>query len=386
MRRSRSGAARAARVVEAGEGVVVAAAYRHRMSRALDPQLHTHVVCANVARGPDGRWTALDARHLYEHAQTAGFLYQAHLRAEVRDRLGLEWGPVVKGAAELVDMPAEVLGRVLAPAGRRSWRPRARPASRSWRQRARQVPGDRHARAQAVRRRDAHVARGDPRPRGSSTGSTPRRSTRCSSVAAGAAAPATPAAATGAGERAVGDELAGPGGLTEKANTFGERDVLREYAAAAAQGARVGEVRDQGARFAGRGDVLTTTAGELTTEDLVAAERRLIAAAVGRAGEGSAVVVAGGALERALAGADRPLTEEQAGAVRAVATSGNGVDVIEALAGTGKTFIAGTLRRVYEDAGYRVIGVAPTGRAVRELAEEAGVALPTPWSNGRSPR
>ena len=35
--------------VEAAEGVV-AAAYRHRMSRALDPQLHTHVVCANVAR------------------------------------------------------------------------------------------------------------------------------------------------------------------------------------------------------------------------------------------------------------------------------------------------------------------------------------------------
>ena len=59
--------------------------------------------------------------------------------------------------------------------------------------------------------------------------------------------------------------------------------------------------------------------------------------------------------------------------MRAVATSGNGVDVIEALAGTGKTFTAGTLRHVYEDAGY-VVGIAPTGRAVRELAEEAGIA------------
>jgi len=86
VRRGKGGA-----VVEPGEGVV-AAAYRHRMSRSLDPQLHTHVVCANVARGPDGRWTALDGRHLYEHAKTAGYLYQAHLRAEVRERLGLEWG------------------------------------------------------------------------------------------------------------------------------------------------------------------------------------------------------------------------------------------------------------------------------------------------------
>ena len=37
--------------VERGEGLI-AAAYRHRMSRALDPQLHTHVVAANMSRGP----------------------------------------------------------------------------------------------------------------------------------------------------------------------------------------------------------------------------------------------------------------------------------------------------------------------------------------------
>ncbi len=42
-----------------GDGFV-AAAYRHRMSRAGDPQLHTHVVVANLTRA-DGRYTALDA-------------------------------------------------------------------------------------------------------------------------------------------------------------------------------------------------------------------------------------------------------------------------------------------------------------------------------------
>jgi hypothetical protein len=47
--------------------------------------------------------------------------------------------------------------------------------------------------------------------------------------------------------------------------------------------------------------------------------------------------------------------------------------VIEALAGTGKTYTAGVLRHVYQQAGYDVVGVAPTGRAVRELAEEAGI-------------
>ena len=66
--------------VEAGEGLI-AAAYLHRMSRSLDPQLHTHVVAANLARGPDGRFTALHGAPLYRAAKTAGYLYQAQLRA-----------------------------------------------------------------------------------------------------------------------------------------------------------------------------------------------------------------------------------------------------------------------------------------------------------------
>ncbi|MGH2798687.1 MAG: AAA family ATPase, partial [Thermoleophilaceae bacterium] len=156
--------------------------------------------------------------------------------------------------------------------------------------------------------------------------------------------------------------------------------MLREYAGAAEQGARVRDVREQGVRFAGRGDVLDTVTGGLTTQDLVAAERRLIAAAIGRGGEGAAVVDRA-VLERAAAAVDRPLSDEQAEALRGVTTSGNGVDVVEALAGTGKTFTAGALRHVYEDAGYRVIGIAPTGRAVRELAEEAGVAA---WTLDRA--
>jgi conjugative relaxase-like TrwC/TraI family protein len=90
----------AGRHVERAEGLI-AAAYRHRMSRALDPQLHTHVVAANLARGSDGRFTALHGAPLYRSAKTAGFLYQSHLRALVGERLGLRWGEVHRGTAEL---------------------------------------------------------------------------------------------------------------------------------------------------------------------------------------------------------------------------------------------------------------------------------------------
>src|SRR5436190_7876081 len=69
----------------AGRGFV-AAAFGHRTSRAGDPLLHTHVVVANRTQGPDGRWTALDARPIFRHAKTAGYLYQARLRHEATER------------------------------------------------------------------------------------------------------------------------------------------------------------------------------------------------------------------------------------------------------------------------------------------------------------
>lgn len=58
--------------------------------------------------------------------------------------------------------------------------------------------------------------------------------------------------------------------------------------------------------------------------------------------------------------------------MRGVATSGNGVDMIEPLAKTGQTFTPAGCA-TYEDDGYQVVGIAPTGRGVREFAEEAGI-------------
>jgi ATP-dependent exoDNAse (exonuclease V) alpha subunit len=170
--------------------------------------------------------------------------------------------------------------------------------------------------------------------------------------------------------------VAGPEGLTAQSNTFDERAVLREFAAAARHGALVQEVRRRAERFAERGDVIRTGRGEMTTAELVDCERRLITAAVGRAGEGTGVVDAS-LVDRAVAGAERPLTEEQGTAVRASVSNGHGVTVIQALAGTGKTYTAGVLREAYESAGCQVLGVAPTGRAVRELTDEAGVTART---------
>jgi conjugative relaxase-like TrwC/TraI family protein len=98
--------------VEPASGLV-AAAFRHRTSRAGDPQLHTHVLVANLGRGPDGRWSALDGRRLYAQARATSFVYQAVLRSELSRRLELEWltvRDVCRGRAA---------SRRSAPSGRR---------------------------------------------------------------------------------------------------------------------------------------------------------------------------------------------------------------------------------------------------------------------------
>jgi len=80
---------------------LVAASFTHELSRTGDPHLHSHVVVANLARGPDGRWRAVDGRGLFAHTRAAGALYDCVLRAGISARLGLEWRARGAGGFEL---------------------------------------------------------------------------------------------------------------------------------------------------------------------------------------------------------------------------------------------------------------------------------------------
>jgi conjugative relaxase-like TrwC/TraI family protein len=353
---------------------LIGAAYRHRMSRALDPQLHTHVVVANLAQGADGRLTALHGTALYRAAKTAGYLYQAHLRALVSERMGLEWGEVRKGAAELTAIAPAVLEHfsqrrheMLRAAEEEEGaslehKAAAELAALSTRER-KQYGVETHSWREGVRARAAE--------HGLDAGGVERQLQRARErLRAGLAGRSL------VDGDALGERLVGPAGLTAHANTFTAHEVLQEFAAAAREGALVDEVHAQAEWFMSHGEVIETARGEMTTAELVGVERRLIAAVMGRASEECGVVDPQLAA-RVIAAADRPLTEEQAQAVRAVIASGHGVSTIEALAGTVKTYTAGVLRAVYEAAGCEMLGVAPTGRGARELSEEAGIPART---------
>lgn len=88
---------------------LVAIAYQHETSRCGDPHLHTHVIVPNRQARADGRMVSLDATSLYHEAKAAGVIYQATLRRELHQSLGLEWQQVDPhtGMAELAAVGAD---------------------------------------------------------------------------------------------------------------------------------------------------------------------------------------------------------------------------------------------------------------------------------------
>jgi conjugative relaxase-like TrwC/TraI family protein len=96
------------RASRTGTDGFIGAAFDHDTSRANDPQLHSHVVIANLLHGQDGKWTAVDSRTLFRHATTASYVYHAVLRGELTTSLGVAWTPVTKGIAEILDIPADL--------------------------------------------------------------------------------------------------------------------------------------------------------------------------------------------------------------------------------------------------------------------------------------
>ncbi len=94
-------------LVPVAADAVATAGFVHRVSRALDPHLHSHVVMANLGRGPEGNFTALDGRGLYAHAPAAAALYHVQLRHELTTRLGVAWEPLRHGRADVAGIGPE---------------------------------------------------------------------------------------------------------------------------------------------------------------------------------------------------------------------------------------------------------------------------------------
>jgi conjugative relaxase-like TrwC/TraI family protein len=350
-------------------GGLVAVAFEHRLSRAGDPNSHTHVLVQNAAQGPDGRWTALDSDRLYAHLMAADHLYLAAERAALTERLGVRWGPVDErsGAAEIVGLDdravierfskrSEQIHEWLTEQGLSGIKASSAAAV------ATRAPKDYSESEQSVYQRWARELAeqgvGERQLAAVCRGERGRPATRAELDAALTA-------------------LAGPAGLTAEASTFTRADVVDALAkrlpvASSAQEALT-QAEAAADRFLEERAVRVAHDRRLgierfSTPELLALERQLISGATQRAGERCAIV--GPEVVRQVLDRHTTAGEDQAAMVRDLTQGGDGVAVVVGRAGTGKTWALGLTREAFELAGYQVHGTAPTGIATVGLADE----------------
>ncbi len=113
------------------------------------------------------------------------------------------------------------------------------------------------------------------------------------------------------------------------------------------------------------------------TASVLAAETA-IAEAVARGVERTDVAVMDpdlteAAMEHTTRSLGAPLTEGQIDTVRSIASSGRGVELVQGVAGSGKTTVMAVVRQAFESGGFTVLGTSTSGQAARTLAREAGL-------------
>jgi conjugative relaxase-like TrwC/TraI family protein len=347
---------------------VFAVAFDHRMSRAGEPDAHTHVLVQNATVGPDGRWTALDSDRLYAHLMAADHLYHAVERAELTRRLQVRWGPVDErsGAAEVQGLDARALIERFST---------RRAEVLDWL--------DEHELDGIKASSAAAVATRQPKGRSEDDEALYARWQRELGEAGigerelvgvcqgGRGRPAAPEEVS-----ALLAELAGPDGLTAQTATFARQDVVD----ALAKRLPVAETPEQVSaqvealteRFLGERCMVVTrdrrrSEVRYSTPAFMVVEQRMLTHAVERQAEHTQLTAQ--AIRAALdkhpgAGPD------QRAAIRVLAGDPAGISVLVGRPGTGKTWTAGVLAYAAELDGRRVLAAAPTGIAVEALKSE----------------
>ncbi len=327
--------------------------YLHRSSRAGDPQLHTHVLIANATLGPDGRWSRLYHPALYEHAKTASYIFEAHLRHELTVRLGAEWKPVRNGIADIKGLRDEQLAHfatrraeILEAAGEGASARAMQVATlatrqakerdlseatlrETWRVKAEEVNLDR----ESIGRRLGHERPGH---------------TVLSAEQV---------------ERSV----------TAHASHFDRRATIQAVADNLPHGARAAEVEQLADAFLASEQVIEIARGPrgatYTTQRIWELERKALAAAERMSGAGGHAVAGEVIAERVL-DARPSLKPDQREMVRRLLCDGEGLVVVIGEAGTGKTYAVSAAASGWAARATSLQAAAPTWRAANVLRAE----------------
>ncbi|HZW45757.1 MAG TPA: MobF family relaxase [Dermatophilaceae bacterium] len=410
---------------------VVAAAFDHWDSRAGDPQLHTHVVVMNRVQTTDGVWRTLDSRGLFRSVVGLSEMYNGVLSDYLTEALGWGWQACtrrhsdvpkyeVAGVSERlqeefssrstdIEAAKEVLvAGFVASSGRQ---PSAREVLKLRQQATLSTRPDKHVRPLAElvdgwRGRAREVLRSDP----VAWVETLAGRNDLPLLRAGDLADEMLVEAAKVAVHTVAEKRA----TFARSNVFAE--VLRQF-----HGVRFATANDRMAVVERTcdlavGEALLISAPELvhtpvafqrpdgssrfrprgseiyTTQDLLDAELRLLAASRALGGPSVSPIVAADVCARNLPGKGHPLSAGQSAAVQQIVVCGRVVDVLVGAAGTGKSTAMRGVREAWEreHGPGSVVGLAPSAAAAEVLADVVGIATEntTKWLTeaGRQPQ
>jgi conjugative relaxase-like TrwC/TraI family protein len=377
-----------------GRGMI-AASYLHSTSRALDPQLHRHVVIANLASGPGGQVRTLDGMSLFHHAKTAGYVAGAELRHQLTARLGTEWQPVIRGLSEVAGVGDEVIAAI-------STRSKDMAAA------ALAIESESNGAiltGSASSRQALALATRSPKVGGTDPASLQARWTATldaagldaevfSQVLHRVAGPTLTRTEDVAG---LFEDLGGAHGVTETQAAFDRRHVVQAVTSWSIDRLSAAACEDLADRWLASPEVVplrSTRARSIDTDIIRRNDGQIVRGATElRFSTRSMLAIEsriesnylrGSTLDRGRVPWDvvedvlaRPafshLSSEQRDLVRQLTTSGHETNLVHGPAGTGKTTAIEAAARAWELAGYRVLGASVNGNAAEVLGRSAGI-------------
>ena len=350
---------------------------RHATTRAGDPQVHDHVLVANIVRMGDerGGWKGLDTGLLRDHLHAATAIGRMAAAAKaVELGYGIEADPGPSG---------RLGGWAIAGIPKEAWEVHATRAAQidaavgpdaSYRSRA--------VAARATRDRKSHERVEDLVPRWrdelARAGYPPLELAAAVERAGLEYRPPSETSTTSP------PSCCRPGGRLAEEKTFTRRDVIVAVAPHL-HGLPVSVLDTAVDSVLSHEQAVPCPRGWRPGAGMVGGLRAGGRAAHRRAGRRARPKGRGRGSTRAPRAAIRQvelsrgmrLTERQAEVAKALLTSGHALDLVVGVAGSGKTSTLSAVREGFEAAGYHVLGAATSGQAAKALGQGAGVASRT---------
>lgn len=404
--------------VEHAQGVY--ALFLHRISRALDPQLHVHAVAINLCLRKDGTTGTIRSRDLYWHKMAAGALFRAELAHLLATELGLTivpdgWKFKIAGIPESLcdefSKRTKVIKQLAREGGWRSPAVLAKLAITSrqakqevslaeciakWGEVAAKHGFSREAALALLAQGDdkllsqARAARLAISQLDSSSELLPTPVALAGGNSASLALGSSLSSHEGGGHREsqlIEALLQSVNALASFKSHFPERDLVRETATRALEcGASASEilaaVKRGVRRFENRIEIQDSNYASYSTKENIAAEKELLE----RAYQGVAStrhIVPQAIVEKAIVRGERALarqlgvpvsfTADQKEGIRYVTQEAGDLIPVQGTAGSGKTQMLAAAQAAWKEAGYRVLGTAITGRAALGLENSTGI-------------